>query len=68
MHTITQRLNGVTAMATTILFCLLAAVSVTTFLIPAKIEPATLNVSNLNVSVVLGESRRFSSRRRGQET
>jgi len=49
MHTITQRLNGVSALATTVLLCLLAAVSVTTFIIPTKIEPASINVSNLNV-------------------
>ena len=32
-----------------ILLCLLAAISVTTFIIPAKLDPATLKVSNLNV-------------------
>jgi hypothetical protein len=41
------------ALAMTILLCLLAAISATTFIIPAKLDPATLKVSNLNVYALI---------------
>ncbi|GAA5875759.1 hypothetical protein JCM3774_006449 [Rhodotorula dairenensis] len=52
MHSTWQRLSNVSALATTVLLALLAAVAASSFVISTPITPATLNVPHLNV--VLG--------------
>ncbi|CAD6578894.1 MAG: hypothetical protein CYPHOPRED_000700 [Cyphobasidiales sp. Tagirdzhanova-0007] len=54
MHSVLSRLNAVSALATSVLVTLLAFVAVSTLVIPAKLEPASLKMNNLNV--VLGKS------------
>ncbi|BGP03211.1 Signal peptidase complex subunit [Rhodotorula toruloides] len=54
MHSLAQRLSNISALATTVLLTLLAAISATTFLIPANLAPAFLSVPHLNV--LLGRS------------
>ncbi|KWU41055.1 signal peptidase 22 kDa subunit, partial [Rhodotorula sp. JG-1b] len=52
MHSTWQRLSNVSALATTVLLALLAAVAASSYVIPATLSPATLKVPHLNV--VLG--------------
>ncbi|GAA6025262.1 hypothetical protein JCM8202_001939 [Rhodotorula sphaerocarpa] len=52
MHSTWQRLSNVSALATSVLLVLLAAVAATSYVIPANLDPATLKVPHLNV--VLG--------------
>ncbi|ORY54080.1 signal peptidase 22kDa subunit [Leucosporidium creatinivorum] len=54
MHTSFQRLNNISALATTVIITLLSLVSLTTFLIPANLDPGSLKVDHLNV--LLGRS------------
>ncbi|GAA5860934.1 hypothetical protein JCM8547_003893 [Rhodosporidiobolus lusitaniae] len=60
MHSSLQRLSNASALATTVLLTLLAAISCTTFILPAKLDRASLGVSHLNV--VLGRSSNYYNR------
>ena len=55
-HSIASRLNNSFAFATTVLLTLLAAVSVTTFVISKETQPAHLEITQLQV--VKGRSAR----------
>ncbi|KAL8283984.1 hypothetical protein RQP46_005097 [Phenoliferia psychrophenolica] len=51
MHNLISRANNASATATTVLLTLLALISLTSFIIPTNIDPASLKVSNLNVKL-----------------
>ncbi|GAA6053776.1 hypothetical protein JCM3770_005111 [Rhodotorula araucariae] len=63
MHSTLQRLSNLSALATTVLLSLLAAVAATTFLLPATLEPANLALSNLNVVLGRPQYDRFAKDR-----
>jgi len=49
MYSCFQRINAISAFATSVLLCLLVALSATTFIIPANFEKASLKINSLNV-------------------
>lgn len=55
MHSLTQRLNGVSAQGTTFGLLLLLAIAISSLFIPAHVEPARLSVGNVNVMVGRGQ-------------
>lgn len=44
------------ALATTVMMCLLGALALTTFIIPAPLQPASLKVTSLDVCVLAATS------------
>lgn len=54
MYSTFQRLNSISALATTVVLCLVGLISLTTFLIPSTLQPGEVSITNLNL--VLGRS------------
>ncbi|KAK4050010.1 Signal peptidase complex subunit [Microbotryomycetes sp. JL201] len=49
MYSTLQRLNNVTALATSVIMILLSLVSLTTLVLPARVEPSSLKLNHINV-------------------
>ncbi|GAA6001693.1 signal peptidase complex subunit SPC3 [Rhodotorula paludigena] len=63
MHSTWQRLSNTFALATSVILALVAAISATTFLLPANLDPASLAVSHLNVVLGRPQYERYAKER-----